>query len=92
MTKHKIEIDYYSTSFCGPCKMFKPVFEQFAAAHPEVVCNSLIIDGLPENDVKPLNITSVPTLIFYKDGMEVDRIVGTKSKLALEQKLEDITF
>ena len=82
-----IKIHYCSTDWCGPCKMFKPIVEKFFAAHPEIET-----EFLDASKPIPFNVTSVPTIIFSKDGQEVSRLVGLQSTNKLEQMLEDVTF
>lgn len=89
--KNNVEVFYYSATFCGPCKMFKPIFEQFISNHPEITSKVVIVDEEPpENNLH--QVKAVPTVVFVKDGIEQIRFSGTKSKEYLEQLLEDITF
>ena len=88
--KPKIEILYFSAEWCGPCKMFKPIFEQFVAEHPEV--ESKYIDVGEDEEYNHLLIKAVPTIVFLKEGKEHSRLSGVKSKKMLEQTLEEITF
>lgn len=70
-------VDFYAT-WCGPCRMIAPVLEELSA---KVVGKARIakldIDQAP-NTTAALQITSVPTLILFKDGHEVKRVVGVK--------------
>jgi thiol-disulfide isomerase/thioredoxin len=86
----KIEILYFSATWCGPCKMFKPIFDQFISEHPEVECK--FIDVEQSEGYEHFRVMAVPTIIFLKNGIECERLSGSKSKKVLEQTLEDITF
>ena len=88
----KVVVEYYSASWCGPCKMYKPIFEQFAAAHPDIEFKQTILDEVDPDIQAKKNITSVPTVVFLKGDKEEARLIGVKSKNILEQTLEDITF
>ena len=92
--KQKFEALYFSTTWCGPCSMFKPAFQQFADEHPEIAVKYVDLEKDEESakTYKHLNITTVPTVVFLKNGNEEARLSGLKSKKALEQIFEDITF
>jgi len=68
---------YFSATWCGPCKVFKPIMEELASEG----YNIEFIDG-DENPSEAMkyNIRSVPTTVIEVDGEEVDRIIGIKSK------------
>lgn len=88
--KNKIEVLYFSAPWCGPCKMFKPVFEQFANEHTDVDFKN--IDVEQAEGYESFRVMALPTIVFLKDGKEQARLTGVKSKKLLEQTLEDITF
>lgn len=75
-------VDFYA-DWCNPCKRMSPLIDHAAAAMPEFTF--LKIDRDTALDLaKQLNITSIPTLIFYHDGKEIGRYTGgplTESKL-----------
>jgi len=87
---NKIEILYFSGAWCGPCKMFKPIFDQFINEHPEVECKFIDVDQ--SEGYEHFRIMAVPTIIFLKKGEEQARLSGAKSKKILEQTLEDVIF
>jgi thiol-disulfide isomerase/thioredoxin len=72
--------------------MYKPVFEQFASAHPNIEFKQIILDEAEPNAQAKRGITSVPTVVFLKNDVEEARLIGVKSKNVLEQTLEDVTF
>lgn len=88
--KNKVDVLYFSAAWCGPCKMFKPVFEQFANEHPNV--DFKYIDVEQAEGYESFRVMALPTVIFLKDGNEQARLTGAKSKKMLEQALEDVTF
>jgi thioredoxin 1 len=88
---NKIEVLYFSAEWCGPCKMFKPLFDQFINEHSEEV-ECKFIDVEQSEGYEHFRIMAVPTVIFLKDGKEHSRLSGAKSKKVLEQTLEDVTF
>ncbi|MBQ3047563.1 MAG: thioredoxin [Clostridia bacterium] len=72
-------VDFYAT-WCGPCKMLSPILENVAEELPEnASIAKLDIDDSLEV-AKQFNVMSVPTMIIFKDGKEVDRLVGLRQK------------
>jgi len=68
---------YFSATWCGPCKVFKPIMEELASEG----YNIEFIDGDESPELaNKYNIRSVPTTVIEVDGEEVDRIIGIKSK------------
>lgn len=80
-----IKLLYFSMNSCGPCKMFKPIVEQFASEHSDLTVEYISLDG-QDNQYE---IRAVPTCIFIKNGKEVSRFSGAKSKTYLEQQLDE---
>lgn len=78
-------VDFWA-SWCGPCKMLAPVIDEFAEDHPEFKIGKVNVDD--ENALtRKFRIRSVPTLIVFKDGVEVNRAVGVLSEDELEELL-----
>ncbi len=74
--------------WCGPCHMIAPAVEQLAAAYDgRAVIAKLNVDENP-NVPGRYGIMGIPTLLYFKDGKEVDRQVGVTSFTALAAKLE----
>jgi thioredoxin 1 len=70
-------VDFYAT-WCGPCRMIAPIVEQLAGkVQGKASVAKLDIDQAQQT-TNSLQITSVPTLILFKDGKEVKRVVGVK--------------
>ena len=75
---------YFSATWCGPCKTFKPVMNEVAEEGHSVQ----FIDVDQQQDLAArYNVRSVPTTIIEKDGIEVDRIIGSVSKQQVMSKL-----
>jgi thioredoxin 1 len=70
-------VDFYAT-WCGPCRMVAPILEQLVGKlQGKAHVAKLDIDQAQQTTTT-LQITSVPTLILFKDGKEVKRVVGVK--------------
>lgn len=79
-------VDFWAT-WCGPCKMLGPVVEEIAKEYEGKVkvCKLNVDEGM--NASTKYRISTVPTLIFFKNGEVVAQTVGLQSKAAIEEKL-----
>ena len=81
-------VDFWA-EWCGPCKMIAPVLEESA----DEQVGSLKIAKVNVDDAPDLaqrfEVMSIPTLILFKDGQPVKRIVGAKGKPALLAELSE---
>ena len=74
--------------WCGPCRMIGPIIEELAKEMKgKIVFGKLNVDENPATSMK-YNIMSIPTLLVFKNGAMVDRIVGAMPKDMLLQKLK----
>jgi len=73
-----LTIKYFSTNYCMPCKAFAPVFDS-VMSETGVSYNKIDAQVSPDL-VLQYNVTSVPTLIFEKDGTVVHRHTGVMSR------------
>ena len=80
--------DFYSDS-CIPCKRMSPVLAELEEENPEVKLVKLNINFSAETAAK-YEVTSVPTLVFFRDGSEVQRISGAVRKAQIEEILKTI--
>jgi len=70
-------VDFYA-DWCGPCRMLTPVLEQ-VSQDVEGKASVIKVDiDQAQKVTEELQITSVPTLILFKDGKEVKRIIGLR--------------
>ncbi|CDO29474.1 thioredoxin [Mycobacterium vulneris] len=81
-------VDFWAT-WCGPCKMVAPVLEEIAGEKAgELRVAKIDVDANPAT-ARDFQVVSIPTLILFKDGQPVKRIVGAKGKAALLRELSD---
>ncbi|PIZ50634.1 thioredoxin [Candidatus Woesearchaeota archaeon CG_4_10_14_0_2_um_filter_33_13] len=82
-------VDFWA-SWCGPCRMLAPVFEQVSKEMQDKVKFAKIsTEDYPELAQKH-QITGIPCLLVFKGGEEVDRIIGFNPAPTLKQKIEQI--
>ena len=82
-------VDFWA-SWCGPCKMIAPVLEEIATEKAgALTVAKLDVDANPST-ARDFQVVSIPTLILFKDGKPIKRIVGTKGKAALLRELSDV--
>ena len=72
-------VDFWAT-WCGPCKMIAPVVEEIAQEYEDkIVVAKIDVDEVPSVAAK-YNVMSIPTLIVFENGKEVNRLVGFRPK------------
>ena len=80
-------VDFWA-EWCGPCRMVGPVVEKIAEAYEgQAVVGKVDVDMNPETAMK-FGIRSIPTLLFFRNGQLVDRVVGAVPQVTLEDKLK----
>lgn len=75
-------VDFYA-DWCGPCRMIAPVIEELASEmNGKAKIAKLDIESAQQT-TSTFHVTSIPTIIIFKDGQEVKRVVGIKDKQTL---------
>ncbi len=82
-----ILVDFWAT-WCGPCRMVSPILEELAQELAEKLTIAKVdVDAEPAIAAK-YNIMSIPTMVLFKDGKEVTRLMGAMPKAAIKQRIE----
>ena len=75
-------------AWCGPCRMIAPVVEELASKYQsKIKMGKLNVDDHPQVAAQ-FRIMNIPTLLLFKGGKEVDRIVGVVPKEELTRRIE----
>ena len=75
---------YFSATWCGPCKVFKPVMTEIASEGYGV--EFIDVDS-EKNKAQLYNVRSVPTVVIEENGVEVDRFIGGHPKQTILERL-----
>jgi thioredoxin 1 len=83
-----VVIDFWA-EWCGPCKMIAPALEEIASEHAgKLQVAKLNVDDNPDT-ARRFDVMSIPTLLVFRDGEPVKRLVGAKGKGQLLQDLSE---
>jgi thioredoxin 1 len=82
-------VDFWAP-WCGPCRMIAPIVEELAEAYSGRAVMAKINTDENVQVAQRLGIMGIPTLILFKDGEEVDRVVGFSPRRTLEDKLDAV--
>ena len=82
-------VDFWA-SWCGPCKMLGPIFEELSGEYSGKVKFAKV--NVDENPKIPANygVRGIPTLIMFKGGKVVDQVVGAVPKSQLENAVKKV--
>lgn len=83
-------VDFWA-AWCAPCRMIAPVLDELAAElQGQAVIAKVDVDQV-RGPARDYGIASIPTLIIFKDGREVDRLIGVQSKDVIRKRLLNAT-
>lgn len=86
--KKLVIVDFFA-NWCGPCKMLMPVLEEIDNEIEDVQIVKVNIDQ-DEELAKKFGVLSIPTLIFFKEGKEVEKTIGYRQKSQIVEILNKL--
>ena len=81
-------VDFWAT-WCGPCRQFGPIFEEASEKYPDIVFGKIDTDD-QQQLAMAAQITSIPTLMVFRDGIVVFRQAGALPLSALEDLISQV--
>lgn len=80
-------VDFFA-DWCGPCRMIAPIISELAEEYEGKATIAKLDIESSQEITSTFQVTSIPTLILFKDGAELERVVGVRDKEALANLLK----
>lgn len=84
-----VMVDFWAT-WCGPCRIVAPVVEELAKDYAGKVTFVKVNTDENPDLASRFNIRGIPTLMFFKDGKQIDQVVGAVPKAQLKSKIDSL--
>ncbi|MFT4261562.1 MAG: thioredoxin [Candidatus Woesearchaeota archaeon] len=86
-TSGQVIVDFWA-EWCGPCKMLGPIYNELSTEMDGIKFAKVNVDENQELSAKAA-VRGIPTMVLYRDGKEISRIVGFLPKDQLKSKIEE---
>lgn len=81
-------VDFFA-NWCGPCKMLSPVLEEVSNEVQDIEIFKVNIDD-DENLAKKFGVMSIPTMIYFSNGVDVEKVVGYRQKNQILETINNL--
>lgn len=82
-----VVVDFYA-DWCGPCKMLGPIVEKISGEYDGTVKFAKVDVDANQDLAQRFQVMSIPTMIFFKDGQQVERTAGALPEEDLKEKID----
>ena len=89
ISEDKLTLVKYSADWCMPCRNLSPIIDEVVKKYPDINAGEVNIDIHSDLAIKD-GIRGVPTIVFYKNGNVVDKMVGVHPPQSYIQKIESL--
>ena len=80
----------FGATWCPPCRIIEPIIEELAKEYEgKIKMAKLSVEAAPST-ARQYKIMSIPALLFFKNGQEVNRVIGAQPKEAIKQQLDKL--
>jgi len=91
LTKNEVTVLQFSAPWCGPCRTLGPIVDSLSLdeKNKDVTIGKINVD---ENNASAgkYGVRSIPTIIFLKGGVVIDKVIGVNTKEALQEKIDSL--
>lgn len=89
INEDKLTLVKYSADWCGPCRVLTPILDGILKNYSDINAGEVNIDIHSDLAIKD-GIRGVPTIVFYKNGQVLDKVVGVQPPQVYTQKIESL--
>ncbi len=82
-------VDFFA-EWCGPCKIQAPIIEELAEEYKDQIKVGVLDIDQSQEAANKYQVTSIPTLVIFNKGQEVERFMGLQQKGVLKEKLDKL--
>ena len=82
-------VDFWA-EWCGPCRMVGPIIDELATEYDGQVNIGKVDVDANDTIVGQFGVRNIPTVLFFKDGKMVDKVVGAVSKTVFDEKIKSL--